>query len=129
MSQPVENTITDFMEMAIKASDQAYRFWQKAANQETSNDDPSASIMNDFSKAFEELGEAFYRNPNKIIADQVQLMQKQQALFQSTALRFLGQEVEPVICPEKDDHRFKDADWTDNVMFDYIKQLYLLQSK
>ena len=129
MSQPVENTITDFMEMATKASDQAYRFWQKAANQETSNDDPSASIMNDFSKAFEELGEAFYRNPNKIIADQVQLMQKQQALFQSTALRFLGQEVEPVICPEKDDHRFKDADWTDNVMFDYIKQLYLLQSK
>ena len=129
MSQPVENTITDFMEMATKASDQAYRFWQKAANQETSNDDPSASIMNDFSKAFEDLGEAFYRNPNKIIADQVQLMQKQQALFQSTALRFLGQEVEPVICPEKDDHRFKDADWTDNVMFDYIKQLYLLQSK
>ena len=47
------------MEMATKATDQAYRFWEKAANQETSNEDPSASIMNDFSKAFEELGEGF----------------------------------------------------------------------
>ena len=129
MSQPVENTITDFMEMATKATDQAYRFWEKAANQETSNEDPSASIMNDFSKAFEELGEAVYRNPTKVVADQVQLMQKQQALFQNTALKFLGQEVEAVIHPEKDDRRFKDSEWTDNVMFDYIKQFYLLQSE
>ena len=129
MSQPVENTITDFMEMATKATDQAYRFWEKAANQETSNDDPSASIMNDFSKAFEELGDAVYRNPTKVVADQVQLMQKQQALFQNTALKFLGKEVEAVIHPEKDDRRFKDSEWTDNVMFDYIKQFYLLQSE
>lgn len=129
MTQSVESSITDFMEMATRASDQAYRFWQKAANQETTNEDPSASIMNDFSKAFEELGEAFYRNPNKIIADQVQLMQKQQVLFQNTALRFLGKDAEPVIQPEKDDRRFKDAEWTENVMFDYIKQMYLLQSK
>ncbi|CCK75500.1 MAG: class I poly(R)-hydroxyalkanoic acid synthase [Oleispira antarctica] len=129
MSQPVENTITDFMEMATKASDQAYRFWEKAANPKNSNEDPSASIMNDFSKAFEELGDAFYRNPTKVVADQVQLMQKQQALFQNTALKFLGKETEAVISPEKGDRRFNDAEWTDNVMFDYIKQFYLLQSK
>ena len=129
MSQSVENTITDFMEMATKASDQAYRFWEKAAKQESSNEDPSASIMNDFSKAFEELGDAFYRNPTKVVADQVQLMQKQQALFQNTALKFLGKEVDAVINPEKDDRRFNDPEWTENVMFDYIKQFYLLQSK
>lgn len=129
MNQPIENTITDFFEVATKASDQAFRFLEKAANQETSNEDPSASIMNDFSKAFEELGEAFYRNPTKVVADQVQLMQKQQALFQSTVLKFLGQEVEAVIEPTKDDRRFKDTEWTDNVLFDYIKQLYLLQSQ
>ncbi|MFT4906547.1 MAG: polyhydroxyalkanoate synthase [Oleispira sp.] len=129
MSQSVENTITDFMEMATKASDQAYRFWQKAANQETSNEDPSASIMNDFSKSFEELGDAFYRNPTKVVADQIQLMQKQQALFQNTALKFLGKETEAVIHPVKGDRRFNDAEWTDNVVFDYIKQFYLLQSK
>lgn len=129
MNQPIENTITDFFEMATKASDQAFRFLEKAANQETSNEDPSASIMNDFSKAFEELGEAFYRNPTKVVADQVQLMQKQQALFQSTVLKFLGQEVAAVIEPTKDDRRFKDTEWTDNVLFDYIKQLYLLQSQ
>ena len=129
MNQPVENTITDFIEMATKASDQVYRFWDKAANPKNSNEDPSASIMSDFSKAFEELGEAFYRNPTKVVADQVQLMQQQQALFQNTALKFLGKDAEAVISPEKDDRRFSDAEWTDNVMFDYIKQFYLLQSK
>lgn len=129
MSQPVENVVTDFMEMATKATDQAYRFWEKAANQETSNEDPSASIMNDFSKAFEELSAAVYRNPTKVIADQVQLMQKQQALFQNTALRFLGKEADAVISPVKEDRRFNDPEWTENVMFDYIKQFYLLQSE
>lgn len=129
MSQTVENTITDFLEMATQASDQAYRFWQKAANQETSNDDPSASIMNDFSKAFEELGESFYRNPTKVMADQLQLMQKQQALYQSTVLKMLGKDSAAIIEPEADDRRFKDAEWSDNAVFDYIKQLYLLHSK
>ena len=129
MSQPVENAITDFMEMATKATDQAYRFWEKAANQETSYEDPSASIMNDFSKAFEELSEAVYRNPTKVVADQVQLMQKQQALFQNTALKFLGKETDAVISPVKGDRRFNDPEWTENVMFDYIKQFYLLQSE
>lgn len=129
MSQPVENVVTDFMEMANKATEQAYRFWEKAANQETSNEDPSASIMNDFSKAFEELSAAVYRNPTKVIADHVQLMQKQQALFQNTALRFLGKEANVVISPVKEDRRFNDPEWTDNVMFDYIKQFYLLQSE
>jgi polyhydroxyalkanoate synthase len=129
MSQPVESTLTDFMEMATKATDQAYRFWEKAANQETSNEDPSASIMNDFAKAFEELGDAVYRNPSKVVSDQIQLMQKQQALFQNTALKFLGKDTEAVIHPEKNDRRFKDVEWTENVMFDYIKQFYLLQSE
>jgi polyhydroxyalkanoate synthase len=129
MSQPVESTITDFMEMATKATDQAYRFWEKAANQETSNEDPSASVMNDFSKAFEELGDAVYRNPSKVVSDQIQLMKKQQALFQNTALKFLGKDTDAVIHPEKSDRRFKDVEWTENVMFDYIKQFYLLQSE
>ncbi len=129
MNQPVEKTITDFYEMATKASDQAFRLWQKAAKQDTSNEDPAASIMNDFSKAFEELGEAFYRNPTKVVADQVQLMQQQQALFQSTALKFLGKETDAIIEPAKDDRRFKDSEWTENAVFDYLKQLYLLQSK
>lgn len=125
----IENAVTDFYEMAAKATDQAYRFWEKSVNTETSNTDPSASILNDFSKAFEELGEAYFRNPAKVAADQLQLMQKQQQLWQNTALKILGQDVEPVIEPEKGDRRFNDPEWSENFVFDFIKQLYLLQGK
>ena len=103
----IENAVTDFYEMAAKATDQAYRFWEKSVNTETSNTDPSASILNDFSKAFEELGEAYFRNPAKVAADQIQLMQKQRQLWQNTALKLLGKEVEPVIEPDKGDRRFR----------------------
>ena len=125
----IENAVTDFYEMAAKATDQAYRFWEKSVNTETSNTDPSASILNDFSKAFEELGEAYFRNPAKVAADQLQLMQKQQQLWQNTALKLLGKDVEPVIAPEKSDKRFKDPEWSENFVFDFIKQLYLLQGQ
>jgi len=125
----IENAVTDFYEMAAKATDQAYRFWEKSVNTETSNTDPSASILNDFSKAFEELGEAYFRNPAKVAADQIQLMQKQQQLWQNTALKLLGKEVEPVIEPDKGDRRFKDPEWSENFVFDFIKQLYLLQGQ
>jgi polyhydroxyalkanoate synthase len=125
----IENAVTDFYEMAAKATDQAYRFWEKSVNTKTSNTDPSASILNDFSKAFEELGEAYFRNPAKVAADQIQLMQKQQQLWQNTALKLLGKEVEPVIEPDKGDRRFKDPEWSENFIFDFIKQLYLLQGQ
>ena len=129
LKSPVENAITDFYDMAAQATDQAFRFWEKSVNTETSDTDPSASILNDFSKAFEELGEAYFRNPAKVVADQIQLMQKQQQLWQNTALKLLGKEVEPVVEPEKGDKRFKDSEWSENFVFDFIKQLYLLQGQ
>lgn len=39
-----------------------------------------------------------------------------------------GFDVEPVTKPEVSDRRFKDEDWNDNAVFDYLKQLYLILS-
>ena len=67
--------------------------------------------------------------PEKIMEDQMSLLLKQQELFQHTVLRFMGKEVEPVIEPEKSDKRFKNVEWDANPVFDYVKQLYLLQGQ
>ena len=41
----------------------------------------------------------------------------------------MGQAVEPVVKAAPRDKRFKDSEWDENVVFDYIKQSYLLTSK
>ena len=39
-----------------------------------------------------------------------------------------GETTEPVVAPAKDDKRFKDAAWTEDAVFDTLKQSYLLTS-
>jgi len=128
-TETMETAVKDFYDMTGRAAEHYGRFWEKMASQPTSAEDPAASVMTDFTEAFRELGEAMVSHPEKIIADQMDMLKQQQALFQQTALRFMGQEAAPVVEPEKGDKRFKDDQWSQNPMFDYMKQLYLLQGK
>src|SRR3970040_1018858 len=41
----------------------------------------------------------------------------------------LGQKPEPVARPATGDARFKDQEWSDNFLFDYIKQSYLITAR
>jgi polyhydroxyalkanoate synthase len=50
-------------------------------------------------------------------------------LWQTTAQRMLGHQVDPVIAPAADDRRFKHEGWQDNGLFDFIKQSYLLTAR
>jgi polyhydroxyalkanoate synthase len=127
--ETVDTAIKDFYDMALRATEQYSSVMEKVINQQTTADDPAASVMTDFTEAFRELGEAMMSNPQKIVADQMELMKKQQELFQSTLLRFMGKEAEPIVVPERSDRRFKDEQWQDNPVFDFLKQLYLLQSQ
>jgi polyhydroxyalkanoate synthase len=125
--ESIETAVSDFYDMTTRVAEQYGRLLEKAVNQPTTADDPAASVLTDFSEAFRELGEHMLENPGKLMGYQMELLKKQQELYQHTALRFLGKEVDPVITPEKSDKRFKDAQWSENPLFDFIKQLYLLQ--
>ena len=50
-------------------------------------------------------------------------------LWETSTQRMLGADVEPVITPKKSDYRFRDDTWTDNQVFDFVKQSYLLTSR
>jgi polyhydroxyalkanoate synthase len=50
-------------------------------------------------------------------------------LWGASASRLAGRPVEPVITPERGDRRFGDAAWSEDPVFDYLKQAYLLASK
>src|SRR5262249_25913435 len=68
-------------------------------------------------------------DPNKLVQAQIELWQQYMRLWQATAQRMMGQPVEPVAEPAKGDKRFTDPAWQDEVVFDYLKQSYLLTAR
>src|SRR3546814_1087951 len=56
-------------------------------------------------------------------------LQDYMRLCQSTAQRMLGQEADPVATPDKGDRRFKNPEWDENELFDFVKQSYLLTAR
>lgn len=68
-------------------------------------------------------------DPNRLLQAQMELWQQYMNLWQVTAQRMMGQKVEPVVEPAKGDKRFNDPAWKDEVVFDYLKQSYLLTAR
>ena len=83
------------------------------------------------------IGAAFFEMTARMMADPARLYEAQVSLWndylrlwQHTAGRFLGDdaegEAEPFIEAAPEDRRFRDQAWSDNALFDFIKQSYLL---
>jgi polyhydroxyalkanoate synthase len=51
------------------------------------------------------------------------------ALWRTMGERAMGQEVAPVAAPAKGDRRFSDPAWSDEPVYDYLKQAYLLAAR
>jgi len=64
--------------------------------------------------------------PDRMMRAQSDLFARYLELWQSTARRAGGEQPTPVVSPAKGDKRFNDPDWSDNPVFDVIKQSYLL---
>ena len=81
------------------------------------------------STAYQELWQQMLTNPGRIVEAQVALWQDYAKLWESTARRMAGEEVEPTVTPAAGDRRFTDDAWSENPLYDHIKQSYLLASK
>ncbi|MHB1217512.1 MAG: PHA/PHB synthase family protein [Alphaproteobacteria bacterium] len=76
--------------------------------------------------AFLALTARMMADPTKLFEAQVSLWQDYMHLWQSAARRMMGEPSQPVAEPPKGDRRFKDPEWQENPVFDFIKQSYLL---
>ena len=81
------------------------------------------------SKAYQELWQQMLTDPIRLVEAQVSLWQDYAKLWENTARRMAGEDVEPAVTPEPGDRRFKDDTWSENPLYDHIKQSYLLASK
>ncbi len=80
-------------------------------------------------RAFMDLAARMLADPWKLAEMQTRMFWDHVALWRSSLLRMLGKEVPPVAEPGEGDNRFRNADWQDQFLFDYIKQSYLIAAR
>ncbi|MDH5222881.1 MAG: class I poly(R)-hydroxyalkanoic acid synthase, partial [Betaproteobacteria bacterium] len=80
-------------------------------------------------RAYMDLYSRLLMDPSALTAASVNFWIDSMRLWQSAWLKMLGHEASPVAQPAKGDARFKDQEWSDNFVFDYIKQSYLIAAR
>jgi polyhydroxyalkanoate synthase len=81
-------------------------------------------------KAFMDLSSRLMANPYKMAQTQMNMMWDYFSLWQNTSMKMLGMpNAAPVAAPKKGDNRFKDEEWEEHFLFDFVKQSYLITAR
>ncbi len=80
-------------------------------------------------QAFMDMMSKLLSNPYRLAQTQMSLVWDYYSLWQHSMLRFMGINPAPVITPEKGDKRFRDDQWEEHFLFDFIKQSYLITAR
>ena len=112
-------------ELAEKSRNVAQQFLAKQATSDGFQI-PDPGVVGD---AFVKLSQAMLADPGRLMQAQMQLWQQMGELWQRQLLRAAGEAAEPLVQPDGADKRFKDEAWSDELVFDYVKQSYLVASR
>jgi len=121
-----EEAVRVMHEVAERASRILKEFGQKQL------ESTLASAVKDelgIAKAYMDLYSRLLMDPSALAAASVNFWIDSMRLWQSSWLKMLGHEAEPVVRPAQGDARFKDQEWSDHFLFDYIKQSYLIAAR
>src|SRR5258708_35630154 len=80
-------------------------------------------------KAFMDLYSRMAADPAAMASLSMSMWVDYARLWQSTWMKMMGVQAQPVAEPVKGDSRFKDEDWSSNFLFDYFKQSYLIAAR
>ena len=80
-------------------------------------------------QAFMDMMAKLLSNPYKLAQSQMNLVWDYFSLWQHSMMRVAGLSAAPVAAPEKTDKRFKDEEWEEHFLFDFIKQSYLIAAR
>ncbi|MDF2366432.1 class I poly(R)-hydroxyalkanoic acid synthase [Sneathiella sp.] len=126
-SQEALEASKEFAENFAKIAAQSQELVTEFLNsQQQAHIDPDPAHVG---KTFMDLMNKMMADPGKIIEAQAALWKNYMDLWQNAALRARGEETKPLVTPESGDKRFKSEEWSQNQIFDYIKQSYLMTAK
>jgi len=80
-------------------------------------------------QAFMDMMAKMLANPYKLAQAQMNLVWDYFSLWQHSTLRLMGLDTAPIAQPAKEDKRFKDEQWEEHFLFDFIKQSYLITAR
>jgi polyhydroxyalkanoate synthase subunit PhaC len=80
-------------------------------------------------RAMIDFNTAVMAQPAALFEAQAKNWQDWTALWRTMGERALGQESAPVVAPARGDRRFSDPAWSEEPVFDYLKQAYLLAAR
>jgi polyhydroxyalkanoate synthase len=80
-------------------------------------------------QAFMDMMARLLTNPYRLAQAQMNLVWDYFSLWQHSMLRFAGMNAAPVAAPERNDKRFRDDEWQEHFMFDFVKQSYLIAAR
>jgi len=93
---------------------------------------PQAGALGDelgIARAYMDLWGRMLADPMSLAAVSMNMWLDYAQLWQASWMKMLGQDVRPVAMPATGDARFKDDEWSNNFLFDFIKQSYLIASR
>ena len=80
-------------------------------------------------QAFFDMASKMFANPYKVMQAQLGLVWDYYNLWQNSMMRMAGMSLAPLAQPRKGDNRFRDEQWENDFLFDFIKQSYLITAR
>lgn len=118
----LSHALTEAMERAMPLIQSYMEKHAKDVNMETLQ--PLLTLQERFTSFMAVL----WSNPRKLAELQYEYWQQWANLWQNTLAKMNGEQAEDIYKPSPGDRRFRSAEWNENVLFDFIKQSYLMTS-
>ena len=122
---PAEMTKT-YAEVAQRASRLINQFMEKKAKEGVNAPTDELGVA----KAFMDMSSRLLANPYKMAQTQMNMVWDYFSLWQNTSMKMMGMPVHaPIASPKKGDNRFKNEEWEEHFLFDFVKQSYLITAR
>ena len=122
---PDFDALSQNMARFVEEASRATAAYLKPIETRTAN----TGFANEVSEAVRTLGrvaETWMSDPEKAVEAQARLGTRFVDLWSTTLKRFQGEDAQPVVAPSPQDKRFQDPEWSQNAVFDFLKQGYLV---
>lgn len=94
--------------------------------EERGNDSDTADRLTDFFTTIAQVGKYWTEKPERTLEAQTRITSQYMELWANSMRSFSGEPTSKVVEASTSDHRFKDKEWEENPLFDFLKQAYLI---